>query len=155
MTEKWNNAPPRNLIILVCAIGSALLLVFAKFGFDAYYDGMTAWTVEQQQTRYDDLEPVRATHAEWNGQLDQGNRMSIGDAMEQLGERGRNGFPAIRPQAGDMNVGPLEGWNQLPQEVVRPEVEPAPSARGGLSPEAIQQLEEALRGAVRRPGAPD
>ena len=74
--------------------------------------------------------------------------MPLRSAITQLGQQGRGADPAIRPERpSEMNTGALEGWTQLPQEVVVPPPEPAqaqPMPRG-LSPEALQQLQEALR----------
>ncbi len=153
-SNRWDNSPPQNLIILACAVGSALLLFTLKFGFDAYYDGMMDRHVTERQTQYDDLAAVHARRGEWQAALARGNRMSITRAMEQLGERGRSADPAIAPQRpAEMNTGPLEGWNQLPQEVVIPEPAPAPAAAQPtrLSPEALQQLQEALQRLVQQP----
>ena len=155
MAEKWDRSPPQNLIILACAVGSALLLFTLKFGFDAYYSSMFDSTVAHQQTRYDDTEEVREIQAGWDRALENGGRMSIGAAMTQLSTRGRNGFPELRPQPpAEMNIAPLEGWIQLPQEVDVPPPAPEPEAAlpqgiQGVSPEALQQLEQALRGALQ------
>lgn len=155
MAAKWDNSPPQNLVILACALGSALLLFTLKFGFDAYYDGMRVRAVEERQTRYDDLEVVRERRAAWAGALASGRRMSIGAAMDQLAERGRGADPAIRPERPpEMNLGPLEGWNQLPQTVEVPppppvvEAAPPPSA---LTPEALQQLQQILQNLAPAP----
>ncbi|MBX3275097.1 MAG: hypothetical protein KF729_32835 [Sandaracinaceae bacterium] len=155
MAAKWDNTPPQNLVILACAVGSALLLFVLKFGFDAYYDGMRARTVGEQQTRYDDLAPLREREAGWQGQLERGNRMPLRAAMSQLGAQGRAADPAISPERpAQMNTGPLEGWTQLPQEVPQPEpVRAEPTGARGLSPEALQQLQEALRQLVPSGGA--
>ncbi len=153
----WNRVL-RSMIAGAVATAVAVVVVGVKYGFDSYYDAMLAQTVEEQQARYDDLGELNAARAEWRGQLERGNRMSIGAAMTQLGERGRGAFPAIRPQrGGEMNIAALEGWTELPQEVVQPEPEPEAAAvppTGGLSPEAIQRLQEALRG-IQPAGSPE
>ena len=158
MTDKWDNTPPRNLIILACAVGSALLLISFKFGFDSYFDGMMREVTAENQERYDDLEAMHEAHAAWDARLERGGRMSIDEAMSQLGSRGRAGFPEIRPQVtGEMNEAPLEGWNRLPQEVVHPPTpQRAEAASGGaiprtvINPAALRALEEAIRTGGRR-----
>ena len=146
----------RSMVAGGLATAVVVAVVGVKYGFDSYYDAMLDQTVAEQQARYDDLEGLRAAQSEWDGRLERGNRMSIGAAMSQLGERGRNAFPAIRPQPGDeMNLAALEGWTELPQEVVQPEPEPAAAApTGGLSPDALHRLEEVLRG-IRPAGSPE
>ncbi|MCB9591233.1 MAG: hypothetical protein H6719_00760 [Sandaracinaceae bacterium] len=152
MAAKWDNTPPQNLLILACAAGSALLLFTLKFGFDAYYDGMMAETVAGQQARYDDLDTVNTRQAEWNDSLQRGHRMSIDAAMSQLASRGRGADPAIRPERPtERNIAPLEGWNQHPHEVVIPPPAPAANAAPrGLSPEALEQLQQALQNILQQ-----
>jgi len=151
--EKWNNAPPQNLVIAACAIVSVLVLFSLKFGFDAYYDGVRDAHVADRLVTFDDLGQLGEAQGRWDDQLRRGNPRSIDDAMSQLSARGRTGFREIAPEAsGEMNLAPLEGWNQLPQEVVVPE-QPAPQAAqptGTVSPEALQQLEDAIRQALQR-----
>jgi len=50
--EKWNNAPPQNLIIAACALLSVLVLFSLKFGFDAYSTGCVTrrWTIASRAT---------------------------------------------------------------------------------------------------------
>lgn len=155
--EKWNNAPPQNLIIAACGILSALVLFALSFGFQAYYDGVRDAAIEDRMARYSDLTPLEETRGRWDQQLERGNPRSIDDAMSQLSARGRTGFREIAPEPGaEMNLAPLEGWNQLPHEVVVPE-RPAPQAAqpaGSVSPEALQQLEDAIRQALERQQAP-
>lgn len=157
--EKWNNSPPQNLIILACAVGAAITLFTLKFGFDSYYDGMRDRQVALNETTFDDTAQLHEARAEWQQALESGNPMPVSEAMSQLASRGRNGFPQIRPAAqAEINTRALEGWNQLPQEVHVPTLEErgagaqAPTP-GGISPDAMRQLQEAVRRALEQRAA--
>lgn len=159
--EKWNNSPPQNLIIVACALGSVALLFVLKFGFDSYYYGARDRAVEAMQGEYSDLRDIQEAQAEWQRQLESGRPVPIDDAMSRLASAGRDGIPQIEPRRGDeRNDGPLEGWNQLSLEAPPPVAEPAaaeaaggtpgvaPPGAEGVSNEAMQQLQEAIRRAI-------
>jgi len=114
--------------------------------------------VDDRLARYSDLTQLEETRGQWDQQLGRGNPRPIDDAMSQLAARGRTGFSEIAPEApAEMNLAPLEGWNELPNEVVVPERPAAPAAppTGSVSPEALQQLEDAIRQALQRQQAPE
>ncbi|MGE0785918.1 MAG: hypothetical protein AB7S26_09540 [Sandaracinaceae bacterium] len=149
-----NDAPPggsnpNNLVILVLVILSASTLILLAPLFVAYYDGMRQEAVSDRLARYDDLQPLNEAHAAWEA----GSR-TIDDDIVRFAA-GRPGLVAPR-QTEPMNLDPLRGWNQLPNEIVEPEPEPPLEEPSELqpdtvSPEAIERLED---DAMPPPGAP-
>lgn len=120
---KGDETPPQNGIIFAAAIMTVLTLFSLKYVFDSYLD-VSNQSVRRAHIAESHASGVLAEYrAHAQDQLRDG-QMPIGDAMDQLAERGRAAFPQIRPVA-DQNTGPREGWAAMP--VVAGE--PAPHAQ--------------------------
>lgn len=112
-----DKSPPRNGLIAIIGVLSVATLIAIKPGFDAYYDGMHREAMADRLETYSDLNQLEAARADWDRRLHSGST-PIDQAMTQLAERGRTAFPAIRPQPpAELNLDPLTGWAQLPQEL--------------------------------------
>jgi hypothetical protein len=121
---KPDTSPPRERLILVLVLATVSSLWALKYGFDSYLDR------ELHLTREEHLDNSTAAIAladyrEEAASTLAGGAMSIDEAMEQLGTRGRTAFVQIRPAPGDPSRAAREGWASLP--VAPPEAAPTPT----------------------------
>ena len=120
---KGDETPPQNGIIFAAAILSLVTLFCLKYVFDSYLDASNIHVRRAHIATSHASGTLAEYRAHAQDQL-RGGEMPIGDAMDQLADRGRAAFPVIRPVA-DTNTGPREGWAAMP--VVAGE--PAPLAQ--------------------------
>jgi hypothetical protein len=120
---KGDETPPQNGIILVAATMTVLTLFSLKYVFDSYLDVSNISVRRAHIAESHASTVLNEYRAHAQDQLREG-QMPISDAMTQLAERGRAGFPQIRP-IGDTNTGPREGWAAMPVTLG----EPAPHAQ--------------------------
>lgn len=125
--------PPRNGIIFFFVVLSVATLAALKPAFDSYYDSMYRANVDQRLETYSDLTDVEQAKSRWEAELG-----SIDDDIAQL-SRARP--TTIVPQhSEEMNLDPLRGWNQLPQELP-PLPEPEPLEEEMISPDDLLEGE--------------
>lgn len=140
-----DNTPPRNGLIAFYTALAVVSLIAIKPAFDSYYDRMLGSAVADRLATYDDLEVRAATEADWNrrlcrheelAQLEPDQRSCTGspitETMARLAGQGRRAIPQIRPEVTQpMNLDPLRGWAELPQEVAEPSPEPPATVEEG------------------------
>jgi hypothetical protein len=119
-----DTTPPRDQLILVIVLATVSTLFALKFGFDSYLDREVRVTRTHHLADSTAAEALAAYHAEADSAL-AGGAMTIDEAIEQLGSRGRAAFVQIRPAPGDPSRAAMEGWATLP--VAAGEAPPTPS----------------------------
>ncbi len=118
--------PANRAILFYTSLGIVTLFGLVPF-FHTYMDG------SQHEQRHEHLESSYRSAQLVEYRAEERRRLASGatpieDAIAQLGERGRAGFPDIRPTPSD-DEGPLHGWTRLPRELpARPAPEPPPPA---------------------------
>ena len=140
----YEKSEPRNLVILITAIGSTMLLLGLIPLFHNYYNTMFLGEFGDKVEESPVLEDIAASQARVDGA-----RVSLDDAMERLASGNRRGT-AVQPRATDSfdlgeeeslnSLGPVKGW--AAHERIREEA----SARAAL-------LESRAREQARRDAA--
>ena len=117
-----DDSPPSIRIIVGYSLLSVLILVGLKFGFDSYLDQSRIRVRGSHIAESHTVATLDEYREQQRSQLT-GGAMPIDRAVQELGRRGRNAFPLVRP--GDSyDLDPLRGWSQLPREV--PALHPTP-----------------------------
>ncbi len=163
----FDDSPPRNTVILAVGTASVLTLVLLTPLFTGYFDHMVqaemAAKLEQARGR---TNPARANLAAQERQLSSA-RISVGDAMGQLGRVGRRVGPEPQPST---DVQAVLGWNQLQNQAAadaakrameraaagreEPEAAAAAAVDGGVPTEAAPEAPAPTEGAAPEAPAP-
>jgi|SRR5579859_2440249 len=146
-TEK---AEPR--VGLIVSIGIIAILIFGgvRTGLVAYFDEMRA---EETHRKVAMVKPTALI----NMRADEKQRLSSGpmpidQAMKSLVTKGRTGAsPDIMPSA-SKDVGPLQGWSKMPQDVPMPMMAPSDTPAPVAPPASASASTSAAPPAPPAPG---
>ena len=119
-----DDSPPRLQIIVGYSIFAILCLVGLKFGFDSYLDTSRIAVRRLHLAGSHTVASLEEYRDEQRSKLG-GGAMPVERAIQELGRRGRGGFPLIRPVE-STDLDPLRGWSQLPREVPASALPPPP-----------------------------
>ncbi|MFK8000812.1 MAG: hypothetical protein AB8H86_14540 [Polyangiales bacterium] len=111
----YEKSEPRNMVILITAIGSTLLLLGIIPLFHTYYDSMFLGEFDDKVEESGVGEDIASSQARVDGAS-----VSLSDAMERLSSGNRRGTP-VQPRATDSfdlgeeegltSLGPVKGWS--------------------------------------------
>jgi hypothetical protein len=118
-----DQSPTSNKLIVTVGLLAVFTLVSLKFIIGSYYISMTEAEQHESISAPEQLTQLRA---EQNKALQQSS-VPIDVAMKNLATSGRdNAPPIITPQQSN-DLGPLQGWSQLPHEVQQFAAPPPPT----------------------------
>ena len=111
----YEKSEPRNMVILVTAIGSAMLLLGVIPLFHTYYDSMFLGEFDNKVEDSGVGEDIASSQARVDGAS-----VSLSDAMDRLADGNRRGTP-VQPRSTDAfdlgeeeslnSLGPVKGWS--------------------------------------------